>query len=202
MISSQLLETVVYQEILEVFARGKLFILRRNSTIMDLGNILTNLISGNFEGIALVDLSFLIIGLALILIIISAIILFLVNKKSNEEKTAAKILKNISLMRKGKLKLKKDSKENVVPVKEKKVVITKKEKTSEKMEIKPTEISLKQLLIKKFKPKIEKQLRTKIKVIDFNAKKNNFVTKINVQGHDLELELDSSGKIIDYKNLN
>jgi hypothetical protein len=201
MIFSHLSGTVGCQKILGVFVRGKLFILKRNSTIMDLENILINLISENFESIALVDLSFLIIGIALVLIIVSFIILFLINKKSKEERTASKIIKNISLIRKGKLKIKNGSKEIVKPNKEKKVIIAEKEALGDKMEIKSTELSLKQLLIKKFTPKIEKQLHTKIKVIDFNAKKNNFITKINVQGHDLELELDSSGKIVDYKNL-
>ncbi|MFA5764087.1 MAG: hypothetical protein WC915_04705 [archaeon] len=162
---------------------------------MDMINLFTNLLQGSLTSGDLVDLAFIIIGVALILIIISAIILFLVNKKSREEKTAQSILKNISLIRNGKIKnidlkkeeLQKDKVENI--------------KTKEPLQIKETEISLKQLLIKKFQPKVESQLHTKIKILDFNAKKNNFVAKINVQGHDLEIELDSSGKIIDYKNL-
>ena len=164
---------------------------------MDIINLFSNLLQGSLTSGDFVDLAFIIIGVALILIIVSLVILFVVNKKSREEKAALNILKNISKIRSGKVKV-------TLAKEETKVEEIKKTQKSEKegpLEIKKTEVSLKQLLVKKFQPKIENQLHTKIEILDFNAKKNNFVAKINVQGHDLELELDSSGKIVDYKNL-
>jgi hypothetical protein len=163
---------------------------------MDIINLFSNLLQGNLTSGDFVDLAFVIIGVALILIIISLVILFIINKKSREEKVALNILKNISKIKSGKIK--------ITPKEEIKFEEIKQTQKSEKegpLEIKKTEVSLKQLLVKKFQPKIENQLHTKIEILDFNAKKNNFVAKINVQGHDLELELDSSGKIVDYKNL-
>jgi hypothetical protein len=164
---------------------------------MDIINIFSNLLQGSLTSADFVDLAFLIIGLALILIIISLMILFITNKKSREEKVALNILKNISKIKSGKIKVIQTIEETKVDELKK----TQKSKKEEPLEIKKTEVSLKQLLVKKFQPKIENQLHTKIEILDFNAKKNNFVAKINVQGHSLELELDSSGKIIDYKNL-
>jgi len=164
---------------------------------MDIINLFSNLLQGSLTSSNLVDLAFVIIGIALILIVISLAILFVINKKSREEKAALNILKNISKIRSGKVKVNVAKEETKVE----EVKKSQKNESGEPLEIKKTEVSLKQLLIKKFQPKIENQLHTKIEILDFNAKKNNFVAKINVQGHSLELELDSSGKIVDYKNL-
>ncbi len=71
----------------------------------------------------------------------------------------------------------------------------------QKLEIKKEEFSLKKLLIDKFKPVIEKQLKTKVVIKDFNAKENNFLVLVEISGKKLLLVLDSSGKIIDYKKV-
>ncbi len=122
----------------------------------------------------LVTLSLVIIFISLAIIVVCIILLFL---KSSEEKKAAEVLKHLENLRGAKFEKK------VVPI----------------LEIKKDELSLKKLLIEKFKPSIEKQLKTKIEVIDFNAKGNNFLALIDVSGTKLLLVLDSSGKIIDYK---
>ena len=110
------------------------------------------------------------------------------NKRSKEEKIASKLLKKVVLMRKSK----------IIPKKiEKKPILEKKEQ----IPIKKSEFTLKEMLIKKFKPLIEKQLHSKVEFVDFKANNDQFVAKINVQEHLLELILDSSGKILDYKNL-
>jgi hypothetical protein len=71
----------------------------------------------------------------------------------------------------------------------------------EGFEIKKNESTLKELLIKKFKPKIELQLSSKVVVLDFNAKENNFLALVEISGVRVLLSLDSSGKIIDYKKV-
>jgi hypothetical protein len=69
------------------------------------------------------------------------------------------------------------------------------------LQISKGEVSLKNLLIKKFKPKIESQLGTKIEVIDFNAKGNSFLALVDISDVRVILSLDSAGKIIDYKKV-
>ena len=63
------------------------------------------------------------------------------------------------------------------------------------------ETSLKGLLIKKFKPKIEAQLGTKIDIVDFSVKGNEFFALTEISGVRVVLSLDSSGKIFDYKKV-
>jgi len=151
----------------------------------------------------IVKLSFQMLGIAVIIILIALIILFFATRKNKEEKIAGKMLKHVNKIRKGKVK--EESITTPTPtlqtkpteVHEKEVV---KQKEEPRM-IQPDEISLKDMLVNKFKPIIEKQLQTKIEVKDFSAKGENFLSHILVQGHELELTLDSSGKIIDYKRL-
>ncbi len=133
------------------------------------------------------DLSIQIIIVAIIIVVLGLIIFLIANKKSREERLAKKLLKQVALRRKGK----------IIPKK----VEEKKEEIKGKEEIKKGEVSLKQMLVKKFQPVIERQLQTKLVVDDLNAKGDNFIAKVSVQGHKLELVLDSSGKIVDYKNL-
>ena len=114
------------------------------------------------------------------------------------------MLKHAKKIKEGKIKDapvqidKTKSKENLLTQKKEKLVPTGKE---EPHIIRPDELSLKEMLVNKFKPIIEKQLQTKIEVKDFSARGDNFVSHILVQGHELELTLDSSGKIVDYKRL-
>ncbi|NMA44264.1 MAG: hypothetical protein GX950_00415 [Candidatus Diapherotrites archaeon] len=122
----------------------------------------------------LVTISLIILLISFLIIIVSVIILLL---KSSDEKKATEVVKHLDNLRENKFE------EKEVPV----------------LEIKKDELSLKKLLIEKFKPSIEKQLKTKVEVTDFNAKGNNFLALIDVNGTKLLLVLDSSGKIIDYK---
>ena len=124
----------------------------------------------------LVNLSILLIVIALVVIAGSAYIL---SKKTKEEESAAEILKRLRDIKSGK------------PVVQSKIALT----------IKPNETSLKDMLKKKFQPKIESQLKTKIHVIDFNAKDENFLALVDISGVKILLTLDSSGKIIDYKKI-
>lgn len=112
------------------------------------------------------------------------------NKKEEKKKVGffAKIFKK----KKSEGKVLDKKKEGIVE----KVENAKKENTSEKKE--PT-ISLKDILIKKFSPKIDAQLKTKINILDFKSKGNDFEALIEVEGTRLTIILDNSGKIIDYK---
>ncbi len=124
----------------------------------------------------LVNISLLVILLSLVVIIASVVLMF---RKTKEEASAAEIMKRLADLKKGKTPVKKEK----------------------KLEIKPGETSLKDLLTKKFQPKIESQLKTKVNVIDFNAKDENFLALIDISGVKILLTLDSSGKIIDYKKV-
>ncbi|MFA6268977.1 MAG: hypothetical protein WC652_04135 [archaeon] len=97
------------------------------------------------------------VEISLILLLVLFIIAFIflnLKKKDLEEVHVKKIVAHVHALKEGK-KLK--SKE-VVP----------------KLAIKKEEHSLKSMLVKKFSPKIEEQLGSKIEVIDFNAKGENF----------------------------
>jgi len=124
-----------------------------------------------------------------IIIAISILVNIVFTKKSKEEAVATTVLKNVKLIEKGKLvpKTKEDKK------KEEKIVAT--EKTVAKTE----GVTLKEHLSQKFQPKIEKQLKTKVKLLDFSGEGNKFKALIEVGGVKVLLILDSSGKIIDYK---
>jgi len=125
-------------------------------------------------GFSLLEASFLLIAFSLFVIIICLIVLFFLSRKRAH---AEMVLKRLDDLRLGK----------GVP--------------QQKLEIKKEEFSLKKLLIDKFKPVIEKQLKTKVVIKDFNAKENNFLVLVEISGKKLLLVLDSSGKIIDYKKV-
>ncbi|MBT4870742.1 MAG: hypothetical protein HON47_04160 [Candidatus Diapherotrites archaeon] len=136
-------------------------------------------------GMDVFALSILIIIVAVIIIAISIIVNIVVTRRSKEEEVATKVLKNIKLIAKGKLNPKEEKKEEKVIV--------------EKEKPRNGEISMKEHLSKKFKPKIEKQLKTKINLLDFNGKGSDFHALVEVGGVRVMLVLDASGKIIDYK---
>ena len=140
-------------------------------------------------GMDVFGLSILLIILAVIIITISIIVNVIVTRRSKEEEVATKVLKNIKLIQKGKLNPKKEKEMK----KEEKVV------TKEKSNGKDGGISMKEHLSQKFKPKIEKQLKTKINLLDFNGKGSDFHALVEVGGVKVMLVLDASGKIIDYK---
>ncbi|MDD3084227.1 MAG: hypothetical protein PHP82_04350 [Candidatus ainarchaeum sp.] len=150
------------------------------NTLSNFGGIINGFLTNSLNNTQIIDLSITIIIISIIIIIFSGLILIFFLRKTREEKIAEKIVFEMNLIKKGKKFLLKEDKKNY---------------------IKDGELNLKQLLTKKFKPLIEKQLKSQVIIEDFNAKENNFVTKINVQGNKLELILDSSGKIIDYKRL-
>jgi len=130
----------------------------------------------NFFGLDVVLLSFSIIAISIIVIVISLVVLFIL--KSKEEKKASEILLRLSALRDNKVVLSKPT-----------------------LAIKKDELSLKKLLIDKFKPVIEKQLKTSVDILDFNAKGETFLVLIMAAGAKLLLVLDSSGKIVDYKKV-
>jgi mannitol-specific phosphotransferase system IIBC component len=164
---------------------------------IDLLSLFQELMKGNFTNAVIVDLAIVIIALAVFIIFISTIIFVIRNRKTKEEKTAKKILKDINKIREKKIKPKKEKPEPKKEDKKNKV----NELNAKKDLVGAGEKSLKQMLIEKFQKKIEKQLHSKIEIKDFKAKGDNFLVKILIEGHNLELVLDSSGKIIDYKNL-
>ncbi|HNV01059.1 MAG TPA: hypothetical protein PKK60_01370 [archaeon] len=134
----------------------------------------------NLESLMLFDIievSLFIIFLSIAIIFVCLIILFF---KNSEEKKAAQVIKHLSDLRVGK--------------------VVKKEQPI--LEIKKSEISLKKMLVDKFKPIIEKQLKSKVNIVDFNGKEDSFLALVEVSGVKLLLVLDSSGKIIDYKKSN
>ena len=67
--------------------------------------------------------------------------------------------------------------------------------------VEPSGFSLKQMLIEKFKPSIEKQLKTSIEVLNLSASGENFFAQVDIAGTKLLLTLDPAGKIIDYKKV-
>ena len=124
----------------------------------------------------LVDASLVVIVLSIFIIIISV---YLLRRKTAEEKSAADIMKTLRDIKKGKSPQKK----------------------VKKLQIEPNETTLKEMLTNKFKPKIESQLKTKVQVLDFNAKEGDFLALVDISGVKILLTLDSSGKIIDYKKV-
>jgi len=141
----------------------------------------------------------LVVLISIILITISIVIIvfgvfFVLKRKSVEEKHADKILDSLRLLKEGK---KLQSKEEVA----KQVPVQSSKPSAPPLEIKKEENSLKQMLIKKFQPKVETQLGAKIEVLDFNAKENNFLLLAIISGVKILLTLDASGKIIDYKKI-
>jgi len=140
-------------------------------------------------GLDIFGVSVLIITIAIVIIVISIIVNVLMTRKSKEESVASKVLKKVELIQKGKLNLGAEKKEKI----EEKTVTKEKNKVGDK------DISMKEHLSNKFKPKIEKQLKTKVNLLDFKGKGKDFHALIEVGGVKVLLILDSSGKIIDYK---
>jgi len=136
---------------------------------------------------SLVLISIILIVISIIVIIVG--IFIILQRKSAEEKHADKVVATLKLLKEGK-KI-----ESTQEVKSKEKV------ASPALEIKKEETSLKQLLVKKFKPKVEQQLGSKIEVLDFNAKENNFLLLAMISNVKILLTLDASGKIIDYKKV-
>ncbi len=118
------------------------------------------------------------LGLIILLIVVILILFVWNSHKSPEEKHAIVIAKKV-------LSLKEDPKKGIA--------------VEKKLQIKMGESTLKSLLVKKLKPKIESQLGSKIDVVDINAKGDVFLVLANIAGAKLLLKLDSSGKILDYE---
>jgi hypothetical protein len=159
----------------------------------------------NFSSLSvgeLVTLSTQLIILAIIIVLVAVLIQLFANRKSKEQKIAKKMLSKVDKIRSGKVEVKPTTpqkKEKETKAYESLENSNKKEVAEKESVIKPDELSLKQMLINKFKPIVEKQLQTKIEIKNFKSQGANFSTDIMVQGHELSLILDSSGKIIDYK---
>jgi type II secretory pathway pseudopilin PulG len=157
---------------------------------------LFGIFSGNISRELLIDFSMVIIIIAITIFLISIILLLAFSRKSSEEKVALQIISNMKNLKDGKKQFETTNDSGVEKTKTSEFETTKKPSV-----IKETEVNLKQLLIKKFKPIIEKQLKSNITINDFKASNEKFFVKITVQGNNLELVLDSSGKIIDYKRI-
>ncbi|VVB74735.1 Uncharacterised protein [uncultured archaeon] len=124
------------------------------------------------------QLTIALLGLIIVLVIVILIFVIKNSRKSPEEKHAEAIAKKV-------LSLKENPKESKA--------------VEKKLEIKKGENTLKSLLIKKLKPKIESQLGSKIEIVDVNAKGDIFLVLADIAGAKLLLKLDSSGKILDYE---
>jgi len=140
-------------------------------------------------GLNVFELSLALIIIAVVVIVISIIANVLITRKSKEESVAIRVLKNVKLIEQRKVFPKTKEEEK----KEEKIV------AGEKNNAQNEGISLKEHLSQKFQPKIEKQLKTKVKLLDFNGKGNEFQALVEVGGVKVLLVLDASGKIIDYK---
>ena len=140
-------------------------------------------------GMDIFGFSIMLIIIAVIIIAISIIVNVFVTRKSGEEAVAGTILKNVKLIKTGKLK----------PKTQKEIKADEKVVKEEEKNAKDKGVSMKEHLSKKFKPKIEKQLNTKVDLIDFKGKGSDFHALVEVGGVKILLVLDSSGKIIDYK---
>ena len=135
-----------------------------------------------------VQLALNILLLSVVILVLSFFVLLARSKKTTEQKKASKIVSVISSLKKGTLK-KSAAKDMAKQLK----------KSGKEAEKKGT--TLKEVLIQKFQPKIESQLKKSVNMLDFKALGKKFVAKIELQGSKLELVIDSSGKIIDYKKL-
>lgn len=141
----------------------------------------------------LVEVSLLVIYFSIGVIIIVLGYLFLFKGKSLEEKKASSIIKKIE-----KLKKSNSFNENNSKVLSKNSL---KDSSSKKIDFDKTESSLKNLLMKKFKPKIESQLGSKVNILEFNLVGDKFTALILITDIKILLSIDSSGKIIDYKKV-
>ena len=122
---------------------------------------------------------------AVIVLALAAYVYFSRKNRTPEELTASHVLRHLEAIRKGGAVQKAE----------------KGEKPKPSLEIKGDELTLKQMLTTKFKPVIERQLKSKVEIKDFNAKGDQFLALILVGGVKLLLVLDSSGKIVDYKRV-
>jgi len=138
----------------------------------------------------LVQVSMSIISFSIIVIIGCLIFLLFSSKKTVEEKKATNIFKKIEQLKKV----------NSGSVQKEKVEVSK-PSPSKDIDFEKTQSSLKGLLIKKFKPKIESQLGSKVNILEFNSNDNKLTVLIEIAQVKILLSLDSSGKIIDYKKI-
>jgi len=136
----------------------------------------------------LVQVSVSVLIFAIGVIILSLIYLLLSNKKTDEEKKATNILKKVELLKKTNSSSPNEKNESV-------------KSSSKEIDFDKTQSSLKTLLIKKFKPKIESQLGSKVNIIEFNSAESKLTALIEIADVKILLSLDSSGKIIDYKKV-
>ncbi len=168
---------------------------------MDMGEVITKFPNFldyiiNFSSLTnaeLIIFSLQIIIISIIILFLALLIFFFYNRKTSEEINALNLLKKVENLRK------KNNQKNVVKKNKEDLNVLKDKNTIDK---KSQSISLKDILIKKFKPKIEQQLQTTIEIIDFKSKDNNFEVLASISGTKLLLILDNSGKIIDYKRAN
>ncbi len=138
----------------------------------------------------LVQISLGILSFAIIVILASLAYLFISNKKTLEEKKASNIIKKIEQLKKGNLVLSQTNK-----------IDSTKSVSNKGIDFNKTDSSLKSLLVKKFKPKIESQLGSKVNIVEFNSSGNKLTALIQIADVKILLSLDSSGKIIDYKKV-
>jgi len=162
-----------------------------------------------------VQASVAIVVLAVIIIILALVIFFIRNKKSPEERAARAVLKRLELAKKGKLKKAPPQKSWASPAEQQPTLasspqtpFSSSETTSPAPPVsqassssEPSGFSLKQMLIEKFKPSIEKQLKTSVEVLNLSASGENFFAQVEIAGTKLLLTLDPAGKIIDYKKV-
>jgi hypothetical protein len=126
----------------------------------------------------IVNISLMVIALSFVIIAIAIIIYLLKNRKSDEEKKIDHVLRHVDLIRGGKAGSKEENEPVQIP-----------------------DLSIKEMLVKKFKPKLESQVGSTVKVVDLRAAEDSktFVAAVEISGVKLSIVLDPSGKIIDYK---
>lgn len=146
----------------------------------------------------LVELSLIIIYFSISVIFLVLIYLFILKGKSIEEKKASSIIKKIEKLKKASSSKESSSKKDSSSLKNN---VSSSKSSSKSIDFDKTESSLKNLLVKKFKPKIESQLGSKINILEFNSKGDKLTALILISDVKILLSLDSSGKIIDYKKV-
>lgn len=115
-----------------------------------------------------------------VVIFLCVLIVFFFKGKTDEQKKAERILSKVHFLAKN---------------------ASKSSSAKNDFVIEKSEVSLKNLLVKKFKPKIESQLGAKVNIIDFNAKGDSFLALVELSDVRVILSLDSSGKIVDYRKV-
>lgn len=138
----------------------------------------------------LVQISLIVLSFATVVILASLAYLFFSNRKTLEEKKASSILKKIEQLKKGNLVLPQANKSDFS-----------KSVSGKGIDFNKTDSSLRSLLVKKFKPKIESQLGSKVNIVEFNSSGSELTALIQIADVRILLSLDSSGKIIDYKKV-